>query len=264
MPKGYILRLFFGGMLFFVFFGFYSNTFAQTASTTETINAEILSDVWYSETIISEKDIINIYVGFQNHSDKNLSGTAGFYVDDVEIAKSEFTAGPKSLIKLEAPYTAVGGNHKVQVKILSIKESSISNLLSSESEKKSLDVKYEITKEVVLAKAENIANVVVNTANTYADKLANYVESLKTPTENSSSDSNLAFVSSVDKGLVSSQNSTKGAVLGTSTKNIPENNKKPFSFYNSFLDVLIFLIHKWVWIVTAVFLLIIYSMFRKD
>jgi len=256
MSKGYILRLFFGGILFLVSFGFYTDTSAQTASTTQIINAEILSDVWYSETIISEKDIINIYVGFQNHSDKNLSGTAGFYVDDIEIAKSEFTAGPKSLIKLEAPYTAVGGNHKVQVKILSIKESSISNLLASESEKKSLDVKYEITKEVVLAKAENIANVVVNTANTYADKLANYVESLKTPTENSSSTPNLVSVSS--------QNSTKGEVLGTSTKNIPENNKKPFSFYNSFLDVLIFLIHKWVWVVTVIFLLIIYSMFRKD
>ncbi|MCX6702174.1 MAG: hypothetical protein NTX96_03215 [Candidatus Zambryskibacteria bacterium] len=248
MPSRFISRLFIIGILF-LSFGFYTNAFAQTASTTQTINAEILSNVWYSTTTINEKDVINIYAGFQNHSDKNLSGTAGFYVDDVEIAKTDFTAGPKSLIKLETPYTAVAGNHKAQVKILSIKESSIDNLLASESEKKSLDVKYEITKEVVLAKAEDVANNVVNTINQYTDKLADYVESLKKPTESANS---------------ISKSTSQGKVLGTSTDNVLKNDKKPFSLYNSFIDVLVFLIHKWVWILAIIFLFIIYSIFKKD
>lgn len=253
--------LFFVGV-FLIFFGFYNNTFAQTTPTTQTINAEILSNIWYSTTTVNEKDIIKIYAGFQNHSDKDLSGTAGFYVDDIEIYKSDFTASPKSLIKLEASYIAVRGTHKAQAKILSIKESqtdstttlSVGNLLASESEKNSFDVKYQITPQTILDQAGDIANTVVNTTNTYANKLANYVDSLKTPTEN--------LVSTTTPSL-NTKEPLQGEVLGTSTKAVIPN-KSGFSFYNTFLSVLSFLIRHWAWVLGVIFLIIVYSMIRKD
>jgi len=265
MFKNYITGCFFVGVVLFSFFGFQTDVFAQT-SAGQAINAEILSDIWYSTTDISEGDKIMIYVGFQNHSDKNLAGTAGFYVDGLEIAKSDFTANLKSLIKLEAPYIAKAGNHKVQIKILSIKEPlgnaeailSINNLLSSETAEKDLNVKRPITREVVLTTAGNIANTVVNTVNKYADKLADYVESQKKPTEQSNLTSDLITTSSQDKFF---QKDT----FGTSTINaVSANDKNKFSFYNFFMDILIFLIGHWVWVVVAIFLFIVYSIFRRD
>jgi len=105
-----------------LFFGFFVRAFADASSTTELINAEILSDVWYSTTTINENDSINIYAGFQNHSPKNLSGTVGFFINDLQIATTDFVASPKSLIKLETDYKTVRGEYTIQVKVLDIAE----------------------------------------------------------------------------------------------------------------------------------------------
>ncbi len=268
------------GILFLLFFGINTPALAQTASATDLINAEILSNVWYSTTApINEGDTINIYAGFQNHSLKNLSGIAGFYVDDLEIKKIDFTASPKSLIKLETKYTAVAGDHKAQVKILDIKETqgnetttlSVDNLLAKETEKKDFSViKIQLTQEAVLEKVDNIGNNIVNKGNQYADKLANYVESLKTPTE-SSSDSTGVFtnITNTAKNLIPNQNKNQekvqGEVFGASTENIPapatKNILQKLPFYNPLLDLIIFLIHQWIWVLAVILLFILYLIF---
>ena len=123
-----------------IFSTFSIKAFAQVSSSTELINAEILTNIWYSTTTVSENDNISIYAGFQNHSTKNLSLTAGFFVDDIQISKADYVASPKSLIKLETKYTAIRGSHTSQIKILDIAEVggstisklSIENLLSKE------------------------------------------------------------------------------------------------------------------------------------
>lgn len=248
-------------IVLFTTFGISNSAFAQTASSSEIINAEILSDLWYSTTTINAKDIITIYAGFQNHSNKNLSGTASFYIDDQEIYKSSFLANPKSLTKLETQYLALAGDHKSQVKITEIKEIlnkseiilNINNLLSSESEKKNLSVEQKITKEVVLEKAENVANIIVNTTNKYADSLGDYIESFKKPTKNTKN------------SLVLKQNNPSGEVLGTSTINIKtKDDEGGFSFFNFLLDSTAYLVRHWVWVLSSIFIYIIYSMLRKD
>lgn len=257
MPNRLVSGLFVLGAFFSMFFGSYSFVSAQTSSTTIPINAEILSNVWYSTNIINEKDTINIYVGFQNHSDKNLSGTAGFYVDDLEINKVKFDSNPKSLIKLETPYTAVSGNHSVQVRITEIHSNSdasisVNNLEALESEKKGLNVKYQITTEVVLDKASDIASIVVNNIDKYASTLADTVEGLKTPVENTT------------KSQISSQTTKPGAVLGTSTNAVTSpKNVSGFSFYNLFLDVLAFLLRHWIWTFVALIFLVLFFIFKK-
>jgi len=252
-------------------FGFCTKTFAQATSTTSLINAEILNNVWYSTTTINEGDNINIYAGFQNHYNKNLSGTAGFFVDGVQIGKEDFTANSKSLIKLETKYTAVRGEHTVQVKILDI-----DNLLASETEKKSLSVKYQITTIEIMNNVQNVTNNVIDTVDVYAQKAADYVESLKQPTENTATTNNNNFsVSSPSNSTTQpktlaqiAQEKLTGQVLGTSTENIrateTQNNIQKDTtswktyFHNLFLDILAFLLRRWVWTFIAILLFILY------
>jgi len=253
-----------------LFLSVFIKIFAQNLPTSELINAEILSNVWYSTTTIKENYSINIYAGFQNHSIKNLSGTAGFFVDDSQISKMNFVAGPKSLIKLETNYTAIRGEHTAQIKIIDIAEAggsnvsklSIENLLAKESEKNNFSVKYEITKEEILNKAEDIASNIVEVINTQTEKLATYIESFKQPTNVSSSSSEIF-------SQISQENIT-GVVLGTSTENIYniQNdeqdihiNKNPF-LRNIFLDMISLLVRYWIWTLVAGVMIVLLAVLR--
>jgi hypothetical protein len=254
-------------------FGFSAITFAETSSTTQQINAEILSNIWYSTTTVNEDDIINIYAGFQNHSIKNLSGTAGFFVDDIQISKMNFVASPKSLIKLESKYEAKRGNHISQVKILDIAEIggsilnklSTENLLVKETEKNSFKVEYQMTKEEVVKIAGNVASNVIKVIDTQAEKLADYVESLKDKTIDASDSSS---VSNTPEQIA--QEKLTGKVLGISDENTTDTQNeekddqtnKKFSFYNMFLDILAFLIRHWIWVLVFIVILVVYLAFK--
>ncbi|HBD24987.1 MAG: hypothetical protein A2566_00505 [Candidatus Zambryskibacteria bacterium RIFOXYD1_FULL_40_13] len=263
MHNRFILYLFGIGMTLFVFFGFSTHAFAQNASTTNTINAEILYTIWYSDTDVTNGEIVKIYAGFQNHSEKRLSGTAGFYIDDIEMTKSNFVANPNSLVKLESPYTAIGGKHKTQVKILEVSEVgentnnplAVNNLLAVETEKKELNVQREMTKETILQTVNDIASKITETANSYADKLADYVEGMK---------KELASTTTSNTSTLQTDKTGTGRVLGTSTEDTKNTEKEGFSFYNSLLGALAFLIRKWVWILSIVFIYILYSVFIRD
>ncbi len=260
-----------------LFFIFSIKTFAETASSTTQINAEVLTNIWYSTTTINENDSINIYAGFQNHSTKNLSLTAGFFVDDVQIGKADYVASPKSLIKLSATYTAVKGGHTAQAKILDIAEVggsnidklSVDNLLAKESEKNGFNVVHQITQQEVINTAKEIVNTVADTVSkttdsvvknidTQAEKLATYVESLKTPTEVSSLDSKTPTQIAQDK--------ITGKVLGISTENTnnTQNSQqnKSFSIINILLDALAFIIRHWIWTLAVVVVVVLFFTFR--
>ena len=253
-------------------------TFAQTASSTTQINAEVLTNIWYSTTTINENDNINIYAGFQNHSTKNLSLTAGFFIDDVQIEKANYVASPKSLIKLSAQYTAIKGGHTAQAKILDIAEVggsnidklSIDNLLAKESEKSSFNVIHQITQQEIINTAKDIANTVadtvskttdsiVKTIDTQAEKLATYVESLKTPSEVSSSDTKTSEQIAKEK--------INGKVLGISTENTHSasstvKNAQGFSITNILLDALAYIIRHWIWTLIVVIVIVLIISFR--
>ncbi len=248
--------------------------FAQTASSTTQINAEVLTNIWYSTTTINENDNISIYAGFQNHSIKNLSLTAGFFIDDVQISKADYVASPKSLIKLSATYTAVKGGHTAQAKILDIAEVggstidklSVENLLAKDSEKNSFNVVHQITQQEVINTAKDIANTVadtvskttdsvVRTIDTQAEKLATYVESLKQPTYQTPNNS----AKTISK--------TTGKVLGISTENTHSasstvKNAQGFSITNILLDALAFIIRHWIWTLIVVVVIVLIISFR--
>ena len=267
-----LLFLFISLSVFLLCFTFLHNANAQTISTsTSQINAEILSNIWYSTTTVNEGDKINIYAGFQNHSDENLTGTAGFYVDDTQISKTIFSANSKSLIKLESQYLAVRGEHTVYVKILDIAEMNgnlasklqIENLLASETEKNKLSVKYQITASEIINNAQTVTNSVINTIDTYAQKTADYVESLKQPTSNTATtNTNPTTDSQISQKLT-------GKVLGISTENPDAKSKVQKTtpswktyIYNFFLDILAFTLRHWIWTAIVVILLILYLTLR--
>ncbi len=276
MKRNFKKVLLFISVILLSFFSF--KTFAQTASSTTQINAEVLTNIWYSTTTINENDNINIYAGFQNHSTKNLSLTAGFFIDDVQIGKADYVASPKSLIKLSSAYTAEKGGHTAQAKILDIAEVggsnidklSVDNLLAKESEKNSFNVIHQITQQEVINTAKDIANTVadtvskttdsvVKTIDTQAEKLATYVESLKTPAEVSSSDTKTSEQIAKEK--------TTGKVLGISTENTHSasstvKNTQSFSITNILLDALAFIIRHWVWTLIVVIVIVLIISFR--
>ena len=237
--------------ILFGFFGFFSFASAQTSASANPLNAELLSNIWYSTTTINENDQINIYAGFQNHSDKNLSGTAGFYVDNLEINKIKFSISPKSLIKLDSPYEALSGNHTVQVKILDLNEVqgnstlplSVNDLLAFESEKSGLNVKYKITKDIILNKVNTIANTIVNSIDKSTENLANLVEDLKKPE---------TPTSKVLGASTGSPQTTKDNKAGTG-----------FSFLNTSIDILAFLLRHWIWTFVSLIFLILLFIFKK-
>ena len=250
-----------------LFLSFSIKVFADTATTTELINAEILSSVWYSTTTINENDSINIYAGSQNHSQNNLSGAVGFFVDNVQISKTDFISAPKTLLKLEARYVAKRGAHNAQAKILDIAEIdantsdnlSVDNLLSKETEKNNFSVKYVITKEEIINNTNNMINNILNTVNIEAEKAANYVENLKEPSGDISSDS----VSKTLNSIV--QNKIVGKVLGTNIENTDNAEKSSgnyFSIKNILLDGLAFVIRNWIWSLIIVVIAVLFISFK--
>ena len=275
MQKRFLTNLIIVSTIIFSIFSI--KVYAQVSSSTELINAEILTNVWYSTTTINENDNISIYAGFQNHSIKNLSLTASFFIDNVQISKADYVASPKSLIKLTASYIAIKGEHTAQVKILDIAEVggsnisklSIENLLAKESEKNSFNVVHQITQEEIIKTAKDIANTVadtvskttdsvVKTINTQAEKLATYVESLKTPAGVSSSDSKTPEQIAKEK--------ITGKVLGISTeKTDSTQNSQPsksFSITNTLLDALAFIIRHWIWTLAVVVVIVLFFTFK--
>jgi hypothetical protein len=187
-------KLLFLTIVLFLFLGTSSSAFAQTATSTtpspvEKINAGILSDVWFSTTTVSEKETMKIFSGFQNNSNKNLSGTATFFVDDFQTASLVFNANSKSLIQLEASYTTIEGKHSAQVKITEIKETgntaktlSVGDLLAAESSKKSFTVKKIVTPETIIQTIADTAVTAYKTVDTFANDLADYVQNFKKTT----------------------------------------------------------------------------------
>ena len=133
------------------------------------------------------------------------------------------------------------GNRIVQIKILNIEQ---------------------VAPKTSMEKVNNIANTVVNKGNQYADTLANYVESLKTPTENSPDSARQDLA---DTTLSFDQNKIQGQVLGASTENISvptsKNILQKLPFYNPLLNLVAFLIHQWIWVLFAILLFILYLKF---
>jgi hypothetical protein len=215
-----------------------------------------------------------------NHSIKNLSLTAGFFIDDVQIGKADYVASPKSLIKLSSAYTAVKGGHTAQAKILDIAEVggssidklSVDNLLAKESEKSSFSVIHQITQQEVINTAKDIANTVadtvskttdnvVKTIDAQAEKLATYVESLKQPTDFVSTNPTTKTQAQV------TQEKTTGKVLGISTENTHSasstvKNTQSFSITNILLDALAFIIRHWIWTLIVVIVIVLIISFR--
>lgn len=143
--------------------------------------------------------------------------------------------------------TVKTADHVIEVKILNIKE---------------IEVKKPIPEVVKtpMEKVTDTANTVVGTANQLTNKLADYVESFKTPAENATS---LTKTNLLTDTVSLDKNQEK--VLGVSTENIPapatKNILQKLPFYNPLLDLVAFLIHQWVWVLAAILLFILYLIF---
>jgi len=284
--KRHVQYLLFLVTAIFLFFSFSVGVFAQSdTSSPVIINAGILSDVWYSTTTsVTEKDTVSIYSAFQNQTNKTLTGTADFFVDDTKISSVDFIAGTKTLIKLETQYSTVSGGHSVQVKISKIQEAGSNaigpqNLLAFETAKKDL---------LVMAPPRDIAQTVTGTLqtvytaiNNYANGLATQVESFRQPQVLGTStemvttplSNNSKNTTTVSKGKISASNPQKGSTTvstlqnnGKATVNTDNGQKNETpgisTPFNMMLDIATFLILHWLWVFLAIIALYLISRFR--
>ena len=86
---------------------------AETNSTNiEIINARVLSSVWFSKLSISEGDNLKIYTAVQNNSVDDFTGTANFYVDDIDLASIDFVSNKNRLTEVSTSWLATPGSHQ--------------------------------------------------------------------------------------------------------------------------------------------------------
>ena len=264
----------------FISIFFVSNLTVHTAKAATVINARILPTVWYSSLSVSDGDSVKIYVAVQNNSGINFSGTASFVVDDKKIHDEPFTSQSGILTGISSDWTAVPGNHSVQVSIVPNISSSVV-LVSVLTDKSSINIVRNISPAAIQGAVYNTATNIVNQTNIAANNLASKVEALKDPNTPQSlfGDGSVSSGNAVRTGTLAKK---PGSVLGTSTKAISvlgsgtvssksnvSGDISPMTFiYNTFIDLLAFLIRNWIWTIGSIIVLyLLYKIvgkFRKD
>lgn len=218
-------------LIFAIFLGFCNFSYAETLPT---VNAGVVSDVWYSSPDIREGDMIKIYSGIYNSSNIKIIGNASYFIDSQEVQKVWFTSEPKSLIQIEAPWTALAGDHNVQVKV----STSTANLSKAESSEGWISVQRRITKESLQKDTQNIIDKAVKAIDPMAEKLATNIE---------------RFGNNLTK--VQSKNKTTPTATTTA----------PTTFMNkilkSALDGSAYLVRHWGW--TSLGIIVLYFIIRR-
>ncbi len=222
----------------------------------EQINARILPTIWYSDLNIKEGDTVKVFAGIQNNSNTNWTGNAVFLVDNVEIAKQAFTSNSDTLKDISANWKVSSGTHDIQVKITANNLPEGKTLVAYETNKSTLSVNINITKEDVKEKINDTAVKVLDKTNSLAEVLAEKLDDYKKP------DTEKIKISELIDGV-------KGKVLGTTTQSKAQ--KDDFSIgkfagnafdsaWNVVIDTFKFLINNWKWSLAG--LLVLYLLYK--
>lgn len=162
----------------FILFSF---SFQSAFAAEEKINAGILPNIWYSSLKVYDGNSVGIFAGIQNHSDADLSGEVSLYIDGEKISTMSFSSPKESLVEVGDVWKAEGGSHRIQFKI---EASSTDVLLSSETKEDLLTVEHEITLDDIKEGAVKVAENVLETIDNITSNLADSVETLKIPVDN--------------------------------------------------------------------------------
>ncbi len=236
-------------LLFVIFFASFGTTLhAQEISPA--LNAGVVSDIWYSPTTVYEGDQVKIYSGVYNSSEVRITGKASYFIDAEEIQKVPFVSDPKSLVQIEAHWTATSGDHKIQIKIATSTKS-LSKIESNEAE---LSVQRRITKESLQRDATNFLTKTVEVIDPYAQKLAGNIEELGNSLNTSDTDKNIKINSPKNQ-------KTKTATTTDLTKDTRSLMSLTNTLLKSALDGAGFLVRHWAW--TLFGIVIIYFIIKR-
>ncbi len=232
---------------------------AIPATAAEKINARILPTVWFSSLSVNDGDSVKIFAAIQNNAGLNFTGTAVFYVDDIEVATRPFSSvgnvsadsaansSAGNLTQVSAGWAAVPGDHTVQVKIAaaSLSLPSGKTLVSYESDKSSISITRAITAEAVQQAALGAAATLVAKMDGVADALADTIEGFERHGPEGQAANATASVTDGANGIVlgamtSAHASTTGAGDGTAPAAMD-------SVFNICLKLVAFLVRNWKW-----------------
>ncbi|MFH1773173.1 MAG: hypothetical protein ABH818_02365 [Patescibacteria group bacterium] len=97
-------------IIFIIFFSALQPVIAQ-------INAGFVSGIWYSKNPFFIGEIVRIYVGIQNRSGFDITGTVEFYDNDTLVRSTNVSIINEQLIEAWTDHTFVYGDHEIKVQL---------------------------------------------------------------------------------------------------------------------------------------------------
>ncbi len=236
----------------FIFLAFTFSTLVSVpiaALAAADLNARILPTVWFSSLSPKAGDVIYVHGAVQNESGKSFSGTAHFFVDGVDIGSVAYTSASGDLRDVNHAWKAVSGTHRVQVKVSAgLPEGG--SLISYESDLVSISVKITVDAETIKVAQEGIvvaASSVAAKADTFLQGVADSIDGYRKE--------------KVAEGAARQAVSGKGQVLGASTSRVAASAESAVT--NGGLSALSFLIHHWIWTLSAGLIIWLFFKFRS-
>jgi hypothetical protein len=239
---------------------FSQSVFAQNSDDARReINARILPTVWYSTLSINEGDSVKIYAAIQNNSGLDFTGTAIFFVDNIELSKNSFSSNADSLRELSSDWVADPGTHNVQVKVSAALPAG-KVLVSNETDKSSVTITKKIVPVDIKETVNNTVSTIITKTDYVTNVIADKIETYKRPegSVNSNTRSDQAK-NNTTNFLVTSVAPKVGEVLGISTTTISgvSDVKIKDSIFNRAIDAISFLLRHWLWIIGVIVFLYI-------
>lgn len=264
-------------------------SFVSFADTSK-INAGLLSDIWFSSLNLEYKQDVIIYTSFQNTFEKEITIEAEFFINEESLGKTSIVVPSDSVKKISHPWNVKAGKFDIMVRITQISIDSVQyspgQLIKSETSAK-IKVNRQIDIEYVTEIGTQVFNSVVTTVNTLTDTANQKLESLKSPTSNNSNNSNSSGdlvtgdVAGYEYEREDSLINNEGTVAGIEYEREDDGPQgqiaggegyegedkgitgSSFSFKNTAISILQFMLSFWYIIFPFLVILIIWWMLRK-
>ncbi len=153
--KRRILKTYFF-ILYILLFSLATSVFFIKTSYAETVNAGLVTGIWYSKYPFYSDDLVSIYSAIQNRSDIALSAKVGFYINNTLIGSTNIEIAKNSISVATLQWKATLGSKVMYTKIIELKtpDGTSVSTQSINTETAPSSVQIVLDPEIVRAEAE--------------------------------------------------------------------------------------------------------------
>ncbi|TSC55989.1 MAG: Cell surface protein [Parcubacteria group bacterium Greene0714_21] len=95
--------------------------FCFTTAQAQTLNAGLVSGIWYSKTPFFAGETVRIYAAIQNNSGFDIAGKVKFLKDGSALGEFSFSAAKGGLVQTWTDWKAQEGTHKIMAEVVEMK-----------------------------------------------------------------------------------------------------------------------------------------------